>query len=61
MTIVRNTILDDKDYLEKLNNLIVKYDLKDNIKIKPDVPFDERTKIKYIYPPYLKRIFLDNQ
>jgi hypothetical protein len=36
MTIVGNIVLDDKDYLEKLNNLISKYDL-----IEPDVPFDE--------------------
>jgi glycosyltransferase involved in cell wall biosynthesis len=45
MTIVGNIILDDKDYLEKLNNLISKYDLKDNIKIKLDVPFDELQKL----------------
>jgi glycosyltransferase involved in cell wall biosynthesis len=45
MTIVGNIILDDKDYLEKLNNLISKYDLKDKIKIKPDVPFGELQKL----------------
>ncbi|HJT85758.1 MAG TPA: glycosyltransferase [Nitrososphaeraceae archaeon] len=55
MTIVGNTNSDNQGYLEKLNSLIAKYNLKDNIKIKPDVPFDElqkliqRTSI-YIHP-----------
>ncbi len=55
MTIVGNTNSDNQDYLEKLNSLIAKYDLKDNIKIKPDVPFDELQKLVqrtsiYIHP-----------
>jgi glycosyltransferase involved in cell wall biosynthesis len=55
MTIVGNTTSDNQDYLEKLNYLIGKYDLKDNIKIKPDVPFDELQKLVqrtsiYIHP-----------
>jgi glycosyltransferase involved in cell wall biosynthesis len=55
MTIVGNTTSDNQDYLEKLNYLIAKYDLKDNIKIKPDVPFDELQKLVqrtsiYIHP-----------
>ncbi|HEX5185681.1 MAG TPA: glycosyltransferase, partial [Nitrososphaeraceae archaeon] len=45
MTIVGNIVPDDKDYLEKLENLISNYDLKDNIKIKTDVPFDELRRI----------------
>ena len=45
MTIVGNIVPDDKDYLEKLENLIASYDLKDNIKIKTDVPFDELRRI----------------
>jgi glycosyltransferase involved in cell wall biosynthesis len=58
MTIVGNIFSYDKDYLEKLNNLIAKYDLKDNIKIKPDVAFEELQEIVqrssiYIHPtPY---------
>ena len=55
MTIIGNIISDDQDYLEKLNNLIAKYDLKDNIKIKPDVAFEELQEIVqrssiYIHP-----------
>ncbi|GEM_PF-199079 len=55
MTIVGNTNSDNQDYLEKLDNLINKYDLKDNIKIKPNVPFDELQKLVqkssiYIHP-----------
>ena len=55
MTIVGNIIFDNQDYLKKLNNLIDKYDLNDNIKIKPDVPFDELQKLVqkssiYIHP-----------
>lgn len=55
MTIVGSTISDNKDYLEMLNNLIEKYHLKDNIKIKPDVSFKELQKLVqksdiYIHP-----------
>jgi len=55
MTIVGSTISDNQDYLEMLNNLIDKYDLKDNIKIKPDVSFKELQKLVqkssiYIHP-----------
>ena len=55
MTIVGNTNSDNQDYLEKLENLIAKYDLKDNIKIKTDVPFEELQKLVqrtsiYIHP-----------
>ena len=55
MTIVGNTNSDNQGYLEKLNSLIAKYNLKDNIKIKPDVPFDELQKLVqrtsiYIHP-----------
>jgi glycosyltransferase involved in cell wall biosynthesis len=55
MTIVGSTIFDDQDYLEMLNNLIEKYHLKDNIKIKPDVSFKELQKLVqkssiYIHP-----------
>ena len=45
MTIVGNITSDDKDYLEKLENLIEKYDLKGNIQIKSDIPFDELREI----------------
>lgn len=45
MTIIGNIDSDNENYLEKLNNLIAKYDLKDNIKIKPDVHFDELQKL----------------
>lgn len=55
MTIVGSTISDNQDYLEILNNLIEKYHLKDNIKIKPDVSFKELQKLVqkssiYIHP-----------
>ncbi|HEX6671251.1 MAG TPA: glycosyltransferase, partial [Nitrososphaeraceae archaeon] len=45
MIIVGNIIFYDRNYLEKIENLITKYDLKDNIKIKTDVPFDELQKL----------------
>ncbi|HET7641970.1 MAG TPA: glycosyltransferase [Nitrososphaeraceae archaeon] len=45
MTIVGNIVQYDRNYLAKLNNLIAKYDLKDYIKIKTDVPFDELQKL----------------
>jgi glycosyltransferase involved in cell wall biosynthesis len=55
MTIIGNTDVDNQDYLEKLNNLIAKYNLGENIKIKPDVPFTELQKLVkkssiYIHP-----------
>ena len=45
MTIAGNILPHDKNYLEKLENLIANYDLKYNIKIKTDVPFDELRRI----------------
>ena len=45
MNIVGNIILDDKDYLEKLNNLISKYDLKSSLLFL----LMNLCKIKYIY------------
>jgi glycosyltransferase involved in cell wall biosynthesis len=45
MIIVGNIIFYERNYLEKIENLITKYDLKDNIKIKTDVPFDELQKL----------------
>jgi glycosyltransferase involved in cell wall biosynthesis len=55
MTIVGSILPDDQNYLENLNNLIAMYDLKDNIKIKPDVTFDNLQKLvqqssMYIHP-----------
>ena len=55
MTIVGNIDSDNENYLEKLNTLIANYDLKNNIKIKPDVSFEELQEIiqkssLYIHP-----------
>ena len=54
MTII-GSISDNQNYLEMLNNLINKYDLKENIKIKPNVSFKELQKLVqkssiYIHP-----------
>jgi glycosyltransferase involved in cell wall biosynthesis len=55
MTIVGNIVSRDMNYLEKLNNLIDKYMLKENIKIEYNVPFYELQKLLmrsniYIHP-----------
>ena len=55
MTIVGGILPDNQNYLENLNNLIDMYDLKNNIKIKPNVTFDNLQKLVhqsnvYIHP-----------
>jgi glycosyltransferase involved in cell wall biosynthesis len=55
MTIVGGILPDNQNYLENLNNLINMYDLKNNIKIKPNVTFDNLQKLVhqsnvYIHP-----------
>jgi glycosyltransferase involved in cell wall biosynthesis len=44
MTIVGNITPDDEAYLEKLDNLVSKYNLRDNIKIRTDVSIEELQK-----------------
>jgi glycosyltransferase involved in cell wall biosynthesis len=55
MTIVGSILPDNQNYLENLNKLIAMYDLKNNIKIKPNVTFDNLQKLVqqsnlYIHP-----------
>jgi glycosyltransferase involved in cell wall biosynthesis len=55
MTIVGSILPDGQNYLENLNSLIDMYDLKNNIKIKPNVTFDNLQKLVqrsnvYIHP-----------
>jgi hypothetical protein len=54
MTIVGNIILDDKDCLEKLNNLISKYDLKSSLMFLSMNLYKNQ-----VYSPYLKATFCD--